>query len=146
MEFVNRVVTALVKLHPWHSLIVHFPIALSTVGLFFVLLALWRRSELYEKFAFFNVILAAISTAFAGLAGLRDNIVHFEGNAPYMNIKIFLGSSLLLLASVTALVRRRNAELLWNPSTRILYVAAYVGCFLLVAVLGFVGGAILYGF
>jgi hypothetical protein len=28
----------------------------------------------------------------------------------------------------------------------LLYVAAYVGCFLLAAALGFVGGSILYGF
>lgn len=146
MEFVNRVVTALVDLHPWHALIVHFPTALSTVGLFFVLLALWRRSELYENFAFFNIALAAISTAFAGLAGLRDHFVRFEGDTPYVDIKIFLGISLLVLASVTALARRRYPELFWNPSTRTLYVAAYAGCFLLALVVGFVGGAILYGF
>jgi uncharacterized membrane protein len=146
MDFVNRVVTALVDLHPWHALIVHFPIALSTVGLFFVLLALWRRRELYENFAFFHVALVAISTAFAGLAGLRDHVVRFEGDTPYVDVKIFLGISLLVLASVTALARRRYPGLFWNPSTRTLYVAAYAGCFLLAAVLGFVGGAILYGF
>lgn len=146
MEFINRLVTALVDLHPWHSPIVHFPVALSTVGLLFILLALWRRSELYEHFAFVNIVLVAISTAFAGLTGLRDHFVRFESDTPYVNVKIFLGISLLLLASVTALTRRRKLELFWNPSTRILYVAAYVGCFLLAAVLGFVGGSILYGF
>ena len=146
MDFINRLVTALVDLHPWHSPIVHFPIALSTVGLFFILLALWRRSELYEHFAFLNIVLVAISTAFAGLAGLRDHLVRFEGDTPYVEAKIFLGVSLLLLASVTTLARRRRLELWWNPSTRILYVAAYVGCFLLAAVLGFIGGSILYGF
>ena len=72
--------------------------------------------------------------------------MRYDGNTPYVNVKIFLGISLLLLASVMAWARRRNPKLLWNPSTQILYVAAYVGCFLLVAVLGFVGGSILYGF
>jgi len=146
MEFVNRVVTALVDVHPWHSLVVHFPVALSTVGLFFVLLSLWRRSELYEHFAFVNIVLVAISTVFAGLTGLRDHIVRYDGNTPYVNVKIFLGISLLLLASVMAWARRRNRKLLWNPSTRILYVAAYFACFLFSFVLGFVGGSILYGF
>lgn len=146
MEFINRLVTALVDLHPWHSLIVHFPIALSTVGLFSVLLALWRRSELFENIAFFNMVLVAISTVFAGLTGLRDHAVRFEGDTPYVNVKIFLGISLFLLASVAALARWRNPDLLWSPSTRLLYLAAYAGCFLLAAVLGFVGGSILYGF
>jgi uncharacterized membrane protein len=146
MELLNRVVTAMVDLHPWHALIVHFPIALATVGLFAILLALWRRSELFENIAFFNVILVAISTAFAGLTGLRDHIVRFEGDTPYVEPKIFLGISLLLLAAVTAWARRRNPDLLWNPATRLLYLAANVGCFLLAAVLGFLGGSILYGF
>jgi hypothetical protein len=90
--------------------------------------------------------LVAISTVFAGLTGLRDHVVRFEGDTPYVNVKIFLGVSLFLLASVVALARRRNPELLWSPSTRLLYLAAYAGCFLMAAVLGFVGGSILYGF
>ena len=146
MEFVNRVVNAVVHLHPWHALIVHFPVALTAVGLFFIFLALWRRSERYEHFAFFNMVLVAISTAVAGLAGLRDHFVRFGGETPYVNVKIFLGSSLLLLAAFTALARYRKPELLWSGSSRILYMAAYVGCFLLATVLGFIGGVILYGF
>jgi uncharacterized membrane protein len=146
MEFVNRVVNAVVHVHPWHALIVHFPVALAAVGLFFVFLALWRRSERFEQFAFLNMVLVAISTAVAGLAGLRDHFVRFGGEAPYVNVKIFLGGSLLVLASVTALARHRKTELLWSPSSRILYVAAYVGGFLLATVLGFIGGVILYGF
>lgn len=146
MEFVNRVVNAVVHLHPWHALIVHFPVALTAVGLLFIFLALWRRSERYEHFAFLSMVLVAISTAVAGLAGLRDHFVRFGGETPHVNVKIFLGISLLLLASVTALARYRSTELLWNPSSRILYVSAYVGGFLLATVLGFVGGVILYGF
>ena len=146
MEFVNRLVTAMVDLHPWHSLIVHFPIALSTVGLFAILIALWRRSALLEHFAYFNISLVAVSTAVAGLVGLRDHFVRFDGDTPYVAAKIFLGISLVILASVTAWVRYRNPDLLWNGSTRLLYVAAFVGCFLLAAALGFVGGSILYGF
>jgi uncharacterized membrane protein len=146
MDFISRLVTAMVDLHPWHSLVVHFPIALSSVGLLAILLALWRRSDLFEHFAYFNMILVALSTALAGLAGLRDHVVRFDGDTPYVGLKIFLGISLLILASVTVWARNRNPDLLWNGSTRILYVAAYVGSFLLAAVLGFVGGSILYGF
>jgi uncharacterized membrane protein len=146
MEFINRLVNAVLHIHPWHSIVVHFPVALTAVGLFFVALALWRRSERYEQFAFLNMVLVAISTAVAGLAGLRDHFVRFGGQTPYVNVKIFLASSLLVLATVTALARYRNRDLLWSPSRRILYVAAYAGCFLLAWVLGFIGGVIVYGF
>ena len=146
MEFINRVVTAVVELHPWHPLVVHFPTALSAAGLLAILIALWRRSELFENIAFFNIVLVAIGTAFAGLTGLRDHLVRFDGDTPYVNAKIFLGISLLLLAFGMALARWRNPNLFWNPSTRILYIAAYAGCFLLSVILGFIGGSILYGF
>lgn len=146
MDFLERVVNALVNLHPWHALVVHFPTAFSVVGLLCVLYALWRRSELFEKFAFFCMAITAAGTAAAGLAGLRDNLVHFGGGAPYLNIKIFLAASLLLLSSAATLARWRNPDLLWSPSTRILYTSAFVGAALLATVLGFVGGSIVYGF
>ena len=146
MQFLERVVNAMVKLHPWHSLMVHFPAAFATVGMLCILFALWRRSHLFEKFAFFCMTVTAAGTALSGLAGLRDNAVHYDGGAPYLNLKIYLGVSLLLLSAVSAIVRWRRPDLLWNPSTRILYVAAYVGAFLLATVLGFVGGSIVYGF
>ena len=146
MEFLERVINAMVNLHPWHSLMVHFPTAFATVGVLCILYALWRRNALVEKFAFFCMAVTAIGTALSGLAGLRDNLVHFDGGAPYLNLKIYLGVSLLLLSAVSAIARWRKPGLLWNPATRILYVAAYVVAFLLATVLGFVGGSIVYGF
>ena len=146
MEFLERVINAMVNLHPWHSLMVHFPAAFATVGALCILYALWRRNQLFEKFAFFCMAVTATGTALSGLAGLRDNAVHFDGGAPNLNLKIYLGVSLLLLSSVAAIARWRKPLLLWNPATRILYLSAYVGAFLLATVLGFVGGSIVYGF
>ena len=146
MEFIDRVVTAVVDLHPWHTLAVHFPAAFATVGALCVLFALWRRSELAERLAFFCIAVTAVGTGLAGLAGLRDNLVHFDGAAPYLNIKIYLAVSLLLLATGMSYARWRRPDLLWSPSTRIIYTAGFVGAFLLSAVLGFVGGSIVYGF
>ena len=146
MSFLERVIDALVNLHPWHTIVVHFPAAFAVVGVLCILYALWRRSELFEKFAFFCMAITAAGTAAAGLAGLRDNLVHFDGNTPYLNVKIFLAVSLLLLSSAAALARWRRPDLLWSPSTRILYASAFVGASLLAIVLGFVGGSIVYGF
>jgi uncharacterized membrane protein len=146
MNFVERVINALINIHPWHSLVVHFPTAFAVVGILCILFALWRKSKLFEKFAFFCMAVTAAGTALAGLAGLRDNWFHFGGAVPYLNVKIFLATSLLLLASVATVARWRKHDLLWNPSTRILYLAAFLGAALLATVLGFVGGSIVFGF
>ena len=146
MEFLERVVNAIVNLHPWHSLMVHFPTAFATVGVLCLFAGSIPFFTPFEKFGFFCMAVTAAGTALSGLAGLRDNLVHFDGGAPYLNIKIYLAVSLLLLTTVTAFLRWRNPDLLWNPSTRILYVSAFVGAFLLATVLGFVGGSIVYGF
>ena len=146
MGILDRILNAVLNIHPWHSLMVHFPTAFATVGLLCILYALWRRSELFEKFAFFCMAVTAAGTALSGVAGLRDNAVHFDGSAPYLNLKIYLGVSLLLLSAASTIARWRRLDLLWNPSARILYVAAFVGVFLLATVLGFVGGSIVYGF
>ena len=76
---------------------------------------------------------------------MRDNIIRFEGGAPHVYTKMFLALSLFVLTTVIAVGRRKRRDLLWEPSTMVLYVAAVVGSFGLAAVLGFLGGVILYG-
>jgi uncharacterized membrane protein len=146
MEFIARFINALVDLHPPHTMTVHFPIGLTGAALLFALLALWRRSQALEQVAYFNTALAAVSAVIAGLVGFRDHLVRFEGQAPLANLKIFFAVSLFALTLITALQRRRNPNLLWDPSTMVLYLAAFVGSFGLAATLGFLGGVILYGF
>jgi uncharacterized membrane protein len=146
MDFIERVVNALTELHPPHSMTVHFPLALTGAAFLFLLLALWRRDEMLERAAFFNLTLAAVSTVVAGITGYRDHLVRFEGDAPYVSLKIFLAITLFLLTTVTAISRWRRPEIAWEPSTTVLYLAAFGGSFALAVVLGFLGGAILYGF
>ncbi len=145
-EFISRLFTALTELHPLHSMTVHFPIALSGVALLFLVLALWRRSEALERAAFYNLTLAAIASIVAGLTGMRDNIVRFEGEAPLANVKFFLAISLIVLSLVVVISRWRQAEVLWKPGTMVLYLLGFAGSFALAATLGFLGGVILYGF
>jgi uncharacterized membrane protein len=146
MESITGLFNTIFDVHPWHVPMVHFPIALTGASLLFLLLALWRRDESLEKAAFYSLTLAAISTVVAGLTGYRDYLVRFEGDAPYTNAKIFLAITLFVLTTITAVVRWRQAEMLWNPATVVLYVSAFAGSFILAAVLGFLGGVILYGF
>ena len=146
MESITQLFTTVFETHPWHVPMVHFPIALSGAALLFLLLALWQRNELLERAAFYNISLAAVSTIVAGATGYRDYVVRYEGDAPYANAKIFLAISLFVLATVIAVSRWRQPDLLWKPSTMILYLLGFAGCFMLAATLGFLGGVILYGF
>jgi uncharacterized membrane protein len=146
MEFLGRIFEALFVLHPLHPMIVHFPIALTAVAALFVVLARWRKSEGLDLAAFYCTSLAAVSTLVAGVTGMRDNNMLYDGTAPNANAKIFLGVTLLLLTTATALVRWRRKDVLWEPGTTIAYIAAHVVSFALAAVLGFLGGVILYGF
>jgi len=140
-----RIFNAIFNIHPWHSTVVHFPIGLTGASVLFIVLALWRKNESLEHAAFFTITLAAISTVVAGITGMRDNIVRFDGAAPLVGVKIFLAVTLLILTTVTAVVRWRQKEILWQPVTTVLYVAAFLASFGLAVTLGFLGGVILYG-
>ena len=146
MEFFNRLFTALIEIHPLHSMTVHFPIALTGTALLFLIFALWRRNQVLERAAFYLIALTAVSTIVAGLTGYRDYVVRFEGEAPLVNVKIYLAITLLALTTVTAVGRWRQSEILWKPSIMVLYLSAFSASFALAAVLGFLGGVILYGF
>ena len=141
----GEIAHTLLNVHPWHATAVHFPIALTGAALLFTVLALWRRSEWLEHAAYYSITHAAVTTVLAGFTGLRDNIVRFEGGAPLVSAKMFLAVSLFALTTVMAAVRRKRRNLLWEPSTVVLYVAAFAGSFCLAAVLGYLGGVILYG-
>jgi len=146
MEFFSRLIRAVTELHPLHPMMVHFPIGLTGAACLFILLALWRRNKELEQAAFFNLVLAAVGAFAAGLAGLRDNIVRYDGGAANIQIKIVLGIVLFILTALAAIVRWKKPDILWKPSTRIFYVAAFVVSFALAILLGFLGGVILYGF
>ncbi len=144
-QIINAVVNAILNIHPWHSMVVHFPIGLTGAAFLFIVLARLRRNESLEHAAFYCITLAALGTIVAGLTGLRDNQVRFDGNAPFIPVKIFLGITLLLLTTAIAFTRWRKREVLWNPTTSVLYLAGFGASFFLAITLGFIGGVILYG-
>jgi uncharacterized membrane protein len=145
MELVNRILYNVLEVHPLHTLFVHFPIALTGAGLFFILLALLRRSDQLERVAFANIALASVSTLAAGITGLLDNNNTYDGSAPNATTKIVLASILLGVTSLITIARWRMPDL-FHSSLRLLYAGGFVVSFALVTVLGFLGGIILYGF
>ena len=139
-----QIVHAVLYVHPPHTLLVHFPIALISVGLFFILLALWLKKDIFEQIAFADLALAAVSTIVTGIVGIRDNLVFYGGQAPNHSTKIIVASTLFVVTAVTAIIRWKKPEL-FHASGKWLYVAAYFVSFAFVTVLGFLGGVILFG-
>lgn len=146
MDFISQIIYDITQVHPLHTIIVHFPIALSSAALFFMLLALWRHSDALEQVAFANISLASFSTVAAGVTGVMDNLNRYGGDAPNANLKITLAIILFIVTAATALARWRNPALLHTMPQKALYVSGYVAAFMLVSALGFLGGVILYGF
>ena len=145
MDFINRIIHALTELHPTHPMFVHFPIALTGAAFLFILLAYWRKNSFFEQAAFANIVLAAISTVFAGITGYLDNIKNYVGEAPNATVKIILATLLFLLTSGVSLVRYRNPDM-FQKTNRLLYIASYGFSFAIALTLAFLGGVILYGF
>ncbi len=143
MELINRIIHAITQLHPLHAMFVHFPIALTGAAFLFILLAWWRKNKQFEQTAFFNMILAAISTFFAGASGVYDNNLNYDGLAPNAPIKLALGLTLSLLTVGLVIFRWRKPDLF--DRYRLLYILVYGVCFGIALVLGFLGGVILYG-
>jgi uncharacterized membrane protein len=146
MDLILHIFHDLTQVQPPHPLFVHFPIALTSTALFFILLALWKHRKILEEIAFANISLAAVSTIVAGSFGIRDNIVFRAGGAPNHVAKIILASTLFVITTILAIARWRNKELFYAKSTKVLYVAAYFVSFTIAAVLGFLGAIIVYGF
>jgi uncharacterized membrane protein len=146
MDLILRIFHDLAQVYPPHPMVVHFPIALTGAASFFILLALWRRSEILEQVAFANLSLAAASTIVAAALGIHDNLVSFDGKAPNHTAKSILAFILFVVAATTAVVRWKKETIFRDKAARKIYVAAYFISFVLAAVLGFLGGVITYGF
>jgi uncharacterized membrane protein len=145
MNLIQKIFHAITQVHPPHTLITHFPIALTGAGLFFILLAIWRRNKILEQVAFADLSLAVVSILVCAVFGIRDNIVFYHGGAPNHLAKIILASTLFILTLITVIARWRNKELFYEKSTKALYVASYFLSFAIASVLGFLGGIILFG-
>jgi uncharacterized membrane protein len=146
LDIILRIIYDLTHVHPPHTLLVHFPIALISSALFFILLALWRRSDTLEKVAFANISLGAVSTIVAAIFGIRDNFYFYTGMAPNHGAKIILAGILFIVTSATALIRWRKPDLFHAGNAKVVYILAYFLSFVIVSILGFLGGVIVYGF
>lgn len=131
--------------HPNHPRLIHFPVALSYLGVLVVLLAWLRRDAFFERAAFYTILLLALSILPAGLTGMLENQAYYAGNAPNAVLKVTLAGLLLLLAAGAALWRWRKPDILNGSLSKYLYVLAFIVCAGLTTLLGALGGIIVWG-
>ena len=144
MPLIQKIIHAFLYVQPPHPIFVHFPIALISSSLFFLLLAFIFKKDILEKVAFANIALAAVSIIVTASFGIRDNIANYKGLAPNHTAKIAIASTLFILTSAIAIMRWRNTNL-FHSRYKGLYLAGEIVCFLLVGVQGFLGAVIVYG-
>ena len=74
--------TALLAKHAQHVVLIHFPIALFLAAVAFDYLAQWRKNQTLAAAAYFNLLLAAISTVPVVASGLAAWQWALEGQKP----------------------------------------------------------------
>jgi uncharacterized membrane protein len=131
--------------HPLHPRLVHFPIALSYLGLLLVVVAWLRKDAFFERVAFYVMALLTLSVIPAALTGILENQTLYVGNAPNGSLKVALAAALFLIAAAATLWRWRQPQLLNVSVMAWFYVLAFAVCVGLTTFLGALGGIIVWG-
>jgi uncharacterized membrane protein len=132
--------TILLAKHAQHVVLIHFPIALFIIGVFFDFLAQWKRQQLLAVAAYYNLCVAAIAT----LPVVATGILAWQWELEGQKLKGILLMHLVMGCMSTILIcmvwfihmrtRRKQEDL---PGYRLPIEAAAV---VIVAVTGHLGG------
>ncbi len=132
---------ALLAKHAQHVVLIHFPIALFIIAVFFDFLAQWKRQRLLAAAAYYNLLVAAIATIPVVVTGILAWQWELEGQ----KLKGILLTHLVMGCASTVLIwvvwfihrrsRRNQEEIL--PGYRLPIEAVAV---VIVALTGHLGG------
>jgi uncharacterized membrane protein len=127
--------------HTQHVALIHFPIALFTVGVLFDGIAEWTRKEVFAQAAFFNLTVAAIAVAPTVLTGILAWQWQLEGQrlkgVLLYHLVAGVGSGLLIVVNWWIHFRYRRESFAALPAWRL--PVELVGV-LVVIVTGHLGG------
>ena len=132
--------TILFAKHAQHVVLIHFPIALFIIGVFFDFLGQWKRQQLLAVAAYYNLCVAAIATLPVVVTGILAWQWELEGQKlkGILLMHLVMGcvsSVLICLVWFIHMRTRREQEDL--PAYRLPIEAAAVA---IVAVTGHLGG------
>lgn len=132
-------------LMPFHPRLVHFPIALSLAGAFFIVLGLVRARDRWVSYGQLSLLLGWLGVMAAMVTGLIDqSFAPQEASVTaLLNQHITAGIALLIAVGLALYWPLRNKKL-WTTSARGWYVALLVVIVLLVLVESWLGGKLVY--
>jgi uncharacterized membrane protein len=134
------VTTTLFARHAQHVVLIHFPIALFIIGVFFDFLAQWKRQQLLTVAAYYNLCVAAIATFPVVVTGIVAWQWELEGQKlkGILLMHLVMGCvSSVLICMVWFIHMRTRREQEDLPGYRLPIEAAAV---VIVAVTGHLGG------
>lgn len=133
------------SLYP-HPIIVHFPIAFSTVVSFFSFLYLLTGETSFELTSFYILTLGLLVSPLCGLSGAFSWKINYGGiRSQDFSRKIMFTLALVSLTSVCFVWRFMDPTvLIEKTSMSNLYLALQIGLALIAAVLGHTGGKIVF--
>jgi len=134
-------------LHPLHPRLVHFPIALSLVGVAFLAWGILKRQESWTHYGQISLLLGWVGAIVAALSGLvdQDRAADTPVVANAINQHITVGLALIVALGLALYWPLRNRRLFTDPRRRWGYLALLLLGAALVLLEGWLGGKLVYG-
>lgn len=131
---------------PIHPKVVHFPIALYLTGALAVVVYLWRREEMWERFSTTLLFLGWLGNIVAALTGLVDagQLAPSDPRWQTLNQHITAGVLMWIVFGLALYQKLRYPGCLDTPARRWRYVGLIALGVLVVVVDGFIGGKLVY--
>lgn len=120
--------TVLFEKHAQHVVLIHFPIALFIIGVFFDFLAQWKKQSLLAAVAYYNLLVAAISTIPVVVTGILAWQWELEGQKlkGLLLMHLVMGCISSVLILLVWLIHRKSPEKTGGRFAGI--PSAYRGC------------------
>ena len=101
--------TVLFAKHAQHVVLIHFPIALFTVGVLFDFLAQWKKQRLLAAAAYYNLFVAALATIPVVITGIVAWQWELEGQKlkGILLMHLVMGSVSSVLIWVVCIIHKR---------------------------------------
>jgi len=131
-----------------HPMIVHFPIALVTIGFLAELLSVFIKKETFlPKFSFTLLIVGTLTAIAAVLAGVFfTNEISGEAGAVRGTHALFAFITLVLLVVTSILKSLPYINGIVSNSTKIMAFIFYLLAVISVSITGFLGGSLVYNY
>jgi uncharacterized membrane protein len=133
-------------LFPFHPRLVHFPIALSLVGVAFVALGFFRAQDRWVWYGRLSILLGWIGAVGAALAGLIDQsrAANTQAIADTINLHITVGIALIVVFGLSLYWPLRDKKLLAPGGRRWAYLAFLLLGAALILLESWLGGQLVY--